>query len=223
MKTNPKRGMHRLAGFGALAMAVTVLLSACSSVDRSRDVGDARVPGPVLAQQVCASCHGAEGRSSSPAFPVLAGQNKEYIETQLKAFRSHERKTGAGEAYMWGLAAHLTDEQISGLAAYYASKSPVTGRSEDPELLARGRDVFEKGLPGANVPACATCHGANAEGNQIFPRLAGQHADYVFKQLNVIRSSDARPAAAPMKTFAAALNDQDMRSVAAYVQSLGTR
>lgn len=206
----------------SVMMAVGLVSVGCSSVDRSRDVGDARVPAHALAQQVCANCHGATGNSTSPAFPVLAGQNKEYIEVQLKSFRSHDRQNPTGAAYMWGLSSKLTDEQISGLAAYYADKPTVARKVDDTGLLAHGKEIFEKGVASANVPACATCHGDHAQGNQTFPRLAGQHADYIVKQLNVFKNTETRPGGAIMKPIASGLSDSDMQSVSAYLQSIGS-
>jgi cytochrome c553 len=75
-------------------------------------------------------------------------------------------------------------------------------------------------LPGKNVPACATCHGESAQGKDTFPRLAGQHADYVIKQLVVFQRTDQRPDGAIMKVFAHELSADDIRNVATYVQSV---
>jgi len=71
-----------------------------------------------------------------------------------------------------------------------------------------------------SIPACAGCHGARGEGNGTFPRLAGQHADYVVKQLVVFQRTDERPEGAIMKTVAHALTEDNMEAVAAYVQGL---
>ena len=68
------------------------------------------------------------------------------------------------------------------------SREPAPGRVEDASLAAKGKELFDKGLPERGIPACASCHGANAEGVADFPRLAGQHAKCVVKQLNYIQS-----------------------------------
>lgn len=192
----------------------------CSSIDRSRDVGDQRVPAHALAQQVCANCHGANGQSVSPQFPHLAGQQKEYLEKQLKSFRSHERQSPAGRAYMWGLSEKLTDEQIAGLAEYFAGRPAARGPVADPQLISSGKEIFEKGIATQNVPACAACHGSAGQGNHQFPRLAGQHADYIAKQLKIFRETDQRPGGAIMKPIAHPLTEQNISSIAAYLQSL---
>jgi cytochrome c553 len=69
---------------------------------------------------VCASCHGADGIALMPAYPNLAGQNEEYLVSALKSYRSKERQ-GGNAALMHAMSANLSDEDISNLAAYYAS------------------------------------------------------------------------------------------------------
>ena len=75
------------------------------------------------------------------------------------------------------------------------------------------------GLPDKGVSACVGCHGQHGEGMSRFPRLAGQHADYVLKQLRVFRETDTRPRGAVMKSVCANMSEQDMRAVAAYVEA----
>ena len=201
-------------------IACVALIAACSQPTRSRNLGDPGVSAITLAQQVCSNCHGVEGRSTSPNFPNLAGQTEAYTAAQLKSFRSHGRRDPAGFEYMWGLSRGLTDEQISGLAAYYSGRQPARqSPAANAAQLAAGKALFETGVPAKNVPACSTCHGANGEGNATFPRIAGQHADYLVKQLIVFQRTDERPEGAIMKTVAHELARDDIESVAAYVQS----
>lgn len=80
--------------------------------------------------------------------------------------------------------------------------------------------MFHEGVASKNVPACMGCHGAEAQGQEGFPRLAGQHADYVVKQLVLFQRGDKRPQGAPMVAVAHDLTRQEMESVAAYVESL---
>lgn len=142
-----------------------------------------------LTNEVCSKCHGPDGASQSPMFPRLAGQQAEYIEQQLHNFRDRSRGDPHAQAYMWGIAGPLTDAQIHALAEYYAAKKPVQGPSPpDPALAARGKEIFFNGLPDLNVPVCASCHGEHAEGQGPVPRLAGQHFDYLYRQLRDFRS-----------------------------------
>ena len=202
----------------AIALGLAVAAVGCSNLERSRDLNNPKVPAPVTAEQVCSNCHGPGGNSVSPNFPRLAAQQKDYFVAQLKGFRSHDRLDPAGFEYMWGLSRNLSDQQIDGLAAYYAAQKPLPNAVPDATLAAEGKKIFDSGVPDKNIPACATCHGAEAEGNATFPRLAGQHADYVQKQLTVFQRTEGRPEGAVMKTIVHDLTDRNLAAVAAYVQ-----
>jgi len=210
-----------------LAAAIAALGAGCANVERSRDVANAAVPGPVLARQVCSMCHGTAGSAVSPNFPNLAGQTAPYLSSQLRSFRARQRRDPAGYEYMWGLSRALTDDQIDALAAYFSAAAlqpqPVEGRAEQ---IGAGARIFAAGVPARDVPACASCHGDKALGNAIFPRLAGQHMDYLIKQLEVFQRTDERsdpqtmPTGLLMKNVAHSLDAAQIVAVAAYVQSL---
>lgn len=205
----------------SLVTAATLLCAGCANPDRSRDVANPAIPAVTLARQVCSNCHGLKGSSESPNFPNLAGQTETYIAAQLKGFRSHGRRDPAGFEYMWGLSRSLTDEQIRGLAAYYAAQTPKTRRSEATSaMLEAGKSIYTNGVAAKGVPACSACHGLQAKGNDNYPRLAGQHADYLMKQLQVFQRTDDRPEGSIMKTVAHELTPDNIRDVAAYLQAL---
>jgi cytochrome c553 len=139
-------------------------------------------------EHVCSSCHGMDGRSVSPTFPNLAGQPSQYLATQLKAFRDHSRADPHAHTYMWGMAAQLTDPTIEGLAAFYSAQTPALGSPGDPTATAAGQKIFDEGIPSKEVPACKGCHGDKAQGQEVFPRLAGQHRSYLEEQLTAFAS-----------------------------------
>jgi cytochrome c553 len=205
------------------AICVVVLVmsaGACAVPERSRETANPATPPTALATQVCSNCHGIGGIAASPNFPNLAAQQEAYLIAQLKGFRGQARSDPAGFEYMWGLSKHLTDEQITGLAAYYAGQQPAALPVVDTAAASAGKSIFENGIASKSIPACATCHGQEGQGNASFPRLAGQHADYVAKQLMVFQRTDQRPEGAVMKTIAHDLSREDMRAVAAYVQGI---
>lgn len=207
--------------FSILVVTTCLLGTGCSDIQRSRNLADANVSATTLAQQVCSNCHGVDGNATNPNFPNLAAQQQVYFIAQMKEFRSHNRRDPAGFEYMWGLSRSLTDDQIKGLADYYAAQSPAApGRAGGTALLARGQAIFQTGLGEKNIPACGACHGPLAQGNDQFPRLAHQHADYLVKQLKVFQRTDERPDGAMMKTIAHDLSPENMEEVAAYLQSL---
>ncbi len=144
---------------------------------------------PDLVTRVCSTCHGARGITISPMFPNLAGQQAVYLETQLKAFRDRSRADPHAQAFMWGMAAQLTDGAITEIAAYYAAQRPAPGKPAGRNETAAGKKIFEEGIPAQQVPPCQSCHGDKAAGNGPFPRLAGQHRPYLERQLGAFISN----------------------------------
>lgn len=167
--------------------------------------------------QTCATCHGSTGHSVSPTFPNLAAQTAPYLEAQLHAFKDQTRADPDAQAYMWGMASQLDAASISGLAAYFSTQTAAVGKGGNLMLIAQGRKIFQEGVPDRDIPACATCHGPLAQGNGPFPRLAGQHAPYLLKQLLVIQS--ALRTAPVMHGVIKDLNRDQMLAVAAYLEA----
>lgn len=200
------------------------LAAGCANEPRSRDIANPNVSGKTLAQQVCSNCHGATGNSRSPMFPNLAAQQKAYIVAQLTGFRAHSRRDPAGFEYMWGLSRKLTDDQIKELADYFAAQTlqhgPIEGKLERIEA---GKAIFTGGIPTKSVPPCSSCHGPQGQGNAIFPRIAGQHADYLVKQLTIFQRTDERPGGVVMKPVAHGLSTQNIVAVAEYLQAMPVR
>jgi cytochrome c553 len=175
----------KIAAFGLLGgamLALPLMLGACATAPTPDEV-------TVSTVHICSSCHGPEGRSISPTFPRLAGQQKDYLVVQLKAFRDHSRADPHAHTYMWGMAARLTDPTIDGLAAYYAAQTPTPGVAGDPAAVAAGKNIYENGIPDHDVPACNGCHGDKAQGMATFPMLAGQHRPYIELQLAAFASN----------------------------------
>jgi len=171
------------------------------------------------AVQTCGTCHGTNGRSVSPTFPNLAAQTAPYIEAQLKAFKDQTRADPDAQAYMWGMAAQLSDAQISELAEYFSKQpAPVPGKSGSAAAVARGKQVFEEGVPARQIPPCASCHGAHGEGIATFPRLAGQHAPYLLKQILVIQN--ALRNAPVMHGIVKDLSKDQIQAVVLYLESI---
>jgi len=168
--------------------------------------------------ETCTACHGGNGRSVSPTFPSLAAQTAPYLELQLHAFKDQTRADPDAQAYMWGMASQLSDASITGLAAYFSKQSAAEGKSGNATLIAQGKQIFVEGVPARQIPACASCHGAQAQGNGPFPRLAGQHAPYLLKQLLVIQS--VLRTAPVMHGVIKDLNHDQMQAVVAYLESI---
>jgi cytochrome c553 len=170
------------------------------------------------AVNTCATCHGPQGRGVVPKFPTLAGQHRSYLAAQLKAFKTQTRGDPDALGYMWGMAAPLDDEMIEALAGYYSTQAPGHGRTGDAAEIARGADIYTKGVAEEGIPPCVACHGPGATGSDEFPRLAGQHAQYLLKQLRFFQSNLRNVAV--MHGVAKELQTKEMSAVAAYLESL---
>lgn len=164
---------------------------------------------------VCAACHGADGNSTDPQYPKLAGMDQEYLMRQLKAFAAGKRRDDT----MAGIIAGIDPADFSTLAAYYGKRKPTPGKVQDPQLAAKGKTVYDDGNTDSGVPACAGCHQPDGKGNARFPRLAGQHQAYVLKQLADYKSG--RRATDPlMTTVGKRLTTDEAQALAEYIAGL---
>jgi len=205
----------------AAAAIAALLLCGCANPGRSRDLGNPAIAGQVLAQQACSLCHGLRGHSESPVVPNLAAQQPAYLVAQLTEFRSHSRQDPQGFEYMWGVTRRLTDDQIAAMAAYFAAMPAVRpDAGGDAARIQQGRTLFVDGAPDRGIPACSSCHGDHGQGMATFPRIAGQHADYVRKQLLVFQRTDGRPDGPAMKAVAHGLTPADIAAAAAFLPTL---
>ena len=207
--------MKRIAILSAALVATSALANEPAAVPSSK--GDPK-QAEAIVNQVCAGCHGVDGNSAIPANPKLAGLNAEYIHKQLQNFKSGERKS----VVMAGMVANLSPQDMQNLAAYFSGQQAKQGTSKDQALALIGQKIYRGGVQGSGVPACASCHGAQGKGIPVqFPRLAGQHTDYIYVELNKFRTGErANDGAKMMRVIAAKMTDGDMKAVAAYIQGL---
>jgi len=209
---------HHMA-IGLIAALGAAVASRATEVSVEAVNAEARLAAQRVAVSTCANCHGRQGRSIAPKFPVLAGQHAGYLVAQLHAFKAQTRGDPDALGYMWGMSAPLDDEMIGALAAYYAAQSPGPGARAEAAVITRGADIYAKGIANDGIPPCAGCHGANGTGTDQFPRLAGQHAQYLLKQLRSFQSN-LRDVAV-MHGVAQGMAIGEMEAVAAYLESLG--
>lgn len=169
---------------------------------------------------VCAACHGPDGNALAPLFPKIAGQNASYIAKQLKDIKEGVRiaPTMIPFAGMVG-----TDEDRANVAAYFSSQAVKAGNPVNPELAAQGKEIYDSGLLEKGVAACTACHSPTGEGNDlaVFPQLKAQHAMYTEQQLKAFRDGKrANDPANIMRDIAGKLSDDEIKAVAAYIQSM---
>jgi cytochrome c553 len=171
----------------------------------------------------CKTCHGESGqgfRGTSP-MPRLAGQQPEYLKNQLEAFIERRRMNPV----MFKVAHVLSPPLLEALTNYFRDLNPKPLGGAPADLAAAGKKIYDEGVASADVPSCASCHGADAKGADAFPRLAGQLHDYVFRKLtgwdNERGQDPAKPdASAIMQPIAHQLTEAQIKAVAAYVSNL---
>jgi cytochrome c553 len=164
----------------------------------------------------CASCHGAAGNSTIVTNPKLAGQMDSYIHKQLVDFTTPQRN----QPIMTTYAKALTDEEKTNIAAYLFSQQPKAGAARNKDTLELGRKIFRGGIAERGVAACAGCHGAVGNGMPAqYPRLAGQHQDYTFAQLQNFKNG-TRSNSPQMGALAKRMSDEEMKAVADYIAGL---
>lgn len=211
------RSVRQTCAWLATAAAAALLSMAAPGARADEPDAITRAYAQKIAITVCGTCHGPRGNSTQPKYPRLAGQNANYLVAQLKAFRAQTRGDPDAVGYMWGMASQLDDASIEALAAYYAAQKAEPSASRASAAISRGREIYEHGVAAQGVPACSSCHGPDAHGLQDFPRLAGQHAQYVLKQLASFQSNMRNVAI--MHGVAQNLNLDDMDAVAAFLEA----
>lgn len=179
--------------------------------------------GKTKAAEVCAACHGADGNSTNPAWPKLAGQHAGYLAKQLADFKPNAKGvTQRPNAVMAGIVAGLSAEDSANVAAYFASLPRQRGLTE-PAQLALGERVYRAGNKASGVPACMACHGPNGAGNPAahFPAVSGQHAAYTTATLKEFRAGTrANDPNEMMRGATHALTDAELQAVAEYMAGL---
>ncbi|SIP87797.1 cytochrome c [Aquipseudomonas alcaligenes] len=195
-----------------LSLGVSAAAQAANPLVGDAEAGKAKVA-------VCGACHGADGNSAAPNFPKLAGQGEKYLLKQLHDVKSGKRQI----VEMTGMLTNLSDQDLADIAAYFASQKMSVGAA-DPALVERGEALFRGGKLAEGMPACTGCHSPNGAGLAAagYPKLGGQHGQYVAKQLTDFREGNRTNDgdAMTMRAIAAKLSNKDIQAVSSYIQGL---
>jgi len=170
----------------------------------------------------CAACHGADGNSTNPEWPNIAGQSERYLYEQLRAYQTGDRDN----AVMAGQVEDLDDQDMRDLAAYYASLEPGVAGGVDPDVKETGESIYRGGIPDKGVAACIACHGPAGEGmsGAGYPRVGGQHAQYTAEQLTKYRAGERdTDRNRMMRDVAERLSDEEIQAVSSYLSGLHKR
>jgi cytochrome c553 len=176
----------------------------------------------------CQECHGKSGQGLSGGYltiPRIAGQTPKYIEKQLLAFNEDMRDKNSTVGMT--TAHRLNPAMRPALAAHFSSLNPDPIGGGPMDLVATGKVIYEEGVPEANVAACSGCHGPEAKGKNVIPRLAGQLTSYTEKELtdwSKVRGQNPLNdgVAAPMKQIAHSMSPSQIAAIASYLSYLKT-
>ncbi len=201
-----------------LALILSVLASCSVWAQGSIEAGKAK-------SQTCVACHGADGNSAIAMYPKLAGQHAKYLEKQLQDLKlgmTSGGKQGRYDPVMSGMAMPLSDEDIADLSAYFASL-PISENSTPEDVVVKGKVLYTAGDAERGLTACIACHGARGNGTELsgFPKISGQHADYIKAQLTKFRDgSRENDMNAMMRDIAKKMTDEDIDVLSKYVGCL---
>ena len=234
-----------IAAVGAVAFAQTTVaplpdnapvVTAPLEIDLSKTTwGDAKA-GQTKAS-ACAACHGADGNSSDPQYPRIAGQSERYAAHQMALIASGQR-TGPAVA-MVPFVKDLTPQDMRDIAAYFATQKSGAGLADDTviadgaykgmKFFEVGQQLYRGGDASRGIPACMACHGPSGAGNPgpAYPHLGGQRQDYAARRLQEYRTgttSEKDPALFNiMAQVANKLTDQEIQALGTYLQGLHNR
>lgn len=186
----------------------------------------------------CAACHGVDGNPADPQYPRIAGQSERYVARQLALFKSGERNTPMA-ALMQPFAMPLSAQDMRDIGAFYATQAPAAGVADDARIQTGpnagmkfyqvGERLYRAGDAERGIPACMACHGPDGRGNPgpPYPNVAGQYADYSARMLEAYRDGmvlgSAEHANSVMAQVAADLTDEEIQSLASYLEGLHAR
>ncbi|MCP8900019.1 c-type cytochrome [Gilvimarinus xylanilyticus] len=218
---------------------VLTLLIALGATSGAYAAGDATAGADKVA--VCAACHGSDGNSPAPTFPKIAGLGEAYLLKQLQDIQAWDKATGEDKASigraipeMTGILSGMSEQDLADIAAFYADQTmQLSGSKEmtvkvntgaDVDALELGEHLYRAGNLETGVPACIGCHSPTGQGNApaAYPRLGGQYAEYIEKQLKAFRGGERTNDgdASIMRMAAKHLSDAEIKAVANYIAGL---
>ena len=160
--------------------------------------------------EVCVACHGSNGNSVQPLIPILAGQTARYLYLQLKDFKEGRRT----DPQMTPFVGNLSREDMLDLSAFFAAQKLRGGSFKpDPAKVAKGQDKAAETL-------CTMCHLGGFMGQNEIPRVAGQHFEYIVKQMNDFKTARRTNDAGNMASVSKTLSDADIENLAHYLVGL---
>jgi cytochrome c553 len=199
----------QVSGYSMTSVALFLVCAVTTAPVLGADTAAAASSTPAKAE-TCVPCHGVEGNSTVATFPVLAGQSARYIYLQLRDFKGGQRK----DPLMSPIAETLGKEDMLMLAEYFAARKPK------PIVFDVDRGKAAAGRKKADETLCFMCHLGGFSGQNEIPRVAGQHPEYVLKQLQDFKAKNRTNDAGNMSSVSKTLSDEDMENITHYIGTL---
>jgi cytochrome c553 len=160
--------------------------------------------------EVCAGCHGLDGKPIDKAIPIIWGQQAGYIYIQLRDFKRGDRKNES----MQPIVSSFEKQDMLAIAEYFAQKPwPNLGQPRSP------KDVAQRALSAERSVGCTGCHLEQFQGAGTVPRLAGQSQEYLAKTIADFRTR-ARGNNPGMTDLMRATSPDDLAALAEYLAGL---
>jgi cytochrome c553 len=160
--------------------------------------------------EVCAPCHGLDGNPQQPALPILAGQTARYLYLQIRDFKEGRRS----DPQMTPFVKDLSQEDMFDLASFFAAQKPR------PVEFTPDAAKVERGKQRAAETLCTMCHLGGFMGQNEIPRVAGQHYQYIVKQMQDFKYGRRTNDAGTMTSVSKTLSDGDIDDLAHYLAGL---
>ncbi len=208
----------RLALYAGL---LAVVFPAASS---AQDSGDKQTVEAKI--RYCKDCHGQQGQGFQGAYPVprLAGQPFAYLQAKAEVILEHKRDNATTDAFVAPALASMNPQKRGEVFDHFSKLNPPPAGPGPQDLVPAGRRIYEEGVPQDNVPACASCHGAEGKGSGMVPRVAGQIYPYAVKVLSlwsIVNNEHAREGSSAVKSpVEHRLSHSQIEAVCAYISNM---
>jgi cytochrome c553 len=192
---------------GTCVAALAIVGGLAAGVAR---VGGQDIEGSRKKAEVCAPCHGMDGNPQQPALPILAGQTARYLYLQIRDFKEGRRT----DPQMTPFVKDLSQEGMLDLASFFAAQKPR------PVEFTPDAAKVERGKQRAAETLCTMCHLGGFMGQNEIPRVAGQHYQYIVKQMQDFKYGRRTNDAGTMTSVSKTLSDGDIDDLAHYLAGL---
>jgi cytochrome c553 len=194
------RGKFNVGIFGVVAL--TAVLDLCTTPLHAQSIEDKA--------QVCAGCHGADGKPVDKTIPVIWGQQAGYIYIELRDFKRGDRKSDI----MPPIASSMQRDDMQAIAEYFSKKPwPDLGQPRAP------KDISDRASSANRSVGCTGCHLDHFQGDGTVPRLAGLSREYLTKTMTDFRTR-ARGNNPGMSDLMLATSPDDLAALAEYLSGL---